>query len=70
MKLDLEKLKEIRFLESGPKTYLSSDGDYLLNVKTRELFFLNDGYGEPELLLVVDDMNHLIFTLESIGYKI
>lgn len=59
------KIEQIRKLGWSPSSsgdinfYVSPSFDYGLNLKTGDFYYLNDGYGEPEFLTVVLDINHL-----------
>jgi len=65
-KINKTQLIELGFIEIDKTEYLL-DSDYLLNIITNELFFVNDGYGEPELVAKIENYEHLIQVLESIN---
>jgi|LauGreDrversion4_2_1035121.scaffolds.fasta_scaffold220783_2 hypothetical protein len=55
-------------LNSGYE-YQFAGWDYLLNTKTMTFWFINDGFGEPELIVDrVRDLDHLKQIVESLNY--
>ena len=50
--------------------YCFNGWDYLLNTKTMTFWDINDGYGEPKLLVrKVKDINHLKDILDSLNIE-
>lgn len=47
------------FSNDGTEYVLAPVWDYLFNIKTQELFCINDGFGEPEFLCRVNDFEKL-----------
>lgn len=44
------------------------DSDYLFDFKTNELWFINDGFGDPELIVKIKNFEHLKQVIETFGY--
>lgn len=55
-----EQLNSINYISSNQTTYsMSGNWEYEYNIKTQELWNINDGVGEPELLCRVTDFEEL-----------
>jgi hypothetical protein len=56
-----EQLESLGFVtEDGGLTYTDApDWDFEFNIKTQELWNINDGFGEPEFLCKITDFNKL-----------
>jgi len=61
-----EQLESIGFsTEDNTLYYDAPNWDFEYNIKTQELFSFNDGYGEPEFLCRVTDINQLEIILDT-----
>jgi len=47
--------------------FIFKDGDYSFNIFTQELWFINDGYGEPDLVAKVTNINELMNIIELLS---
>lgn len=55
-----EQLNSIDYVSNdGTEYVLPCDLEHLFNIKTQELFCINDGFGEPEFLCRVNDFEKL-----------
>lgn len=60
-----EQLNSIDYTsKDGTLYHLFGDWEYEYNIKTQELWAINDGYGEPEFLCKVIDFEKLKELLE------
>jgi hypothetical protein len=60
-KIDKQHLEKIGFKQLCDNSHeFIYNYDYLFNTITNELYFINDGYGEPELIVnKIKDIKHL-----------
>jgi len=68
MKLSLDQLKSLGF-EQVNQFEAILDSEYLLDLKTNDLWALNDGYMEQELITRIDNIEHLKQVINSLGYE-
>lgn len=55
-----EQLNSIDYVSKDETEYvIPGDWDYLFNIKTQELWFINDGVDDPEFLCRVTDFEKL-----------
>lgn len=58
----MRKITNTQLIELGFELHHNTwilDYDYEFNQKTNELFSINDGYGDVEFIVKVDNFNHL-----------
>jgi hypothetical protein len=67
MKLLLDQLKPLGF-ESINQFEAILDSEYLLDLKTNDLWAINDGM-EEELIARIDNIEHLKQVIEALGYR-
>lgn len=48
--INKEQLNSINFYSKDQTLYIDNNFDYEFNIKTQELWDINDGYGEPEFI--------------------
>ena len=55
-----EELNSIDYVsEDGTEYVCPGDWEYMFNIKTQELWNINDGFGEPEILCRVTNIDKL-----------
>lgn len=66
-----DDLKELGFgtFRSKPLEWITPCMDYMYVSNTQELFFVNDGVGDEELIAKIKDKEHLIEALENVLIK-
>lgn len=67
-KITIEQLKELNFV-IGKHFILTDDNNYEFDIHSNELLYINDGLGEPESVVIVDNFEHLKQVMESLGYE-
>jgi hypothetical protein len=66
MKLSLDQLKSLGF-EQVNQFEAILDSEYLLDLKTNDLWAINDGM-EEDLIARIDNIEHLKQVINSLGY--
>lgn len=61
-----EQLESIDFGEMNSGAFCSPGFQYEFNIKTQELWDINDGVGEPEFLCRVTKFDELVELLETL----
>lgn len=64
----MKKITDNQLIELGFEFHYDTwilDYDYEFNQKTNELFSINDGYGDVEFIVKIDDFNHLKTIVET-----
>lgn len=64
--ITLEDLLDLNFKQINKNLFILDD-DYEFNKANSILSFINDGYGEPEEIAVIKNLNHLKDVLELEG---
>jgi hypothetical protein len=55
-----EELETVGFhLIDSHYEYVHNSWEYMFNIKTQQLFAINDGYGDPELLCIITNFEEL-----------
>lgn len=54
-----EQLNSICFYSEDNTSYYGGNWDFEFNIKTQELYTINDGFGEPEHVCKCVDFKHL-----------
>lgn len=64
-------LKERGFvcLKGNNIEFIYGNWDYMYNTNTHELFDINDGVGEPQLITVIENLEHLDTIIYLLGGK-
>lgn len=69
VKLDENQLNQLGFSKfNDPIEYISKDMEYQFNILTNELFCINDGIGEPEFIVKINNYKHFVDILQSLNY--
>lgn len=50
-------------LNNNKVEFFYGDWDYMYNTNTHELYDINDGFGEPQLIAKIENLEHLIMVM-------
>jgi hypothetical protein len=54
-----DQLNSISFFSDDNTSYYGGNWDFEFNIKTQDLYTINDGFGEPELVCKCTNFKHL-----------
>ena len=64
-----KQIKSLGFTTTNGNEYCDAPNwEYMFNIATQELYSINDGYGEPDLICRCRDLEHLKEVIELTNY--
>ena len=62
------QLLDLGFFEENFNSYYFDSWEYQFIINKQELYYTNDGFGEPEFIAKIKDVEHLKEVMCSLGY--